>query len=240
MEPNERKAPELSPEDWAQTVQWRPLIYRVLRKFGQHMMSRAVYYRGRIGEPSFQWIVPEGAAYGESAVSLMEDLEARALEEAAVAFSRFDPEKAGGKPVSSKYLERVIWRGLQKEFDAWLEANHPVDADSMQGMPRTYLPDGPTDDSPDRHGQSVGEDWEPPQPVYADPPAVLDPETVARLENAMGELSSREAWALRMFADGTPVDVIAERLGFANTRSAHNLIAEARATAKKAYERDLP
>jgi len=239
MEPNERKVPELTPEDWAQVVKWRPLIYKVLRRFGEHVMARSVHWEGRIGEPSFEWIAG-GAAYGEDPISVMQDLEARALEAAARAFHQYDLEKAGGKRVSEKYLSRVIWRDLTDEFETWQAVNHPFDVDSMQGMPRTYLPDGPTDDAPGpRHGQSVGEDWEPPQPTIADPPAVPDPETTARLDNALMELSSREAWALRMHADGTPTDVIAERLGFKNTRSAHNLIAEARERAKTAYERDL-
>jgi len=240
MEPNARRAPELTPEDWDQVVAWRPLIYKVIRKFGENAMARGVFYRGRIGAPNFEWIVPQPTAYGEDAVALMQDLEARGLEEAAVAFSRFDPEKAGGKPVSEKYLERVIWRGLQKDFDTWLAANHSVETLQVSAMPRMYLDDGPTDDAPGpRHGQSVGEDWEAPQSTVADPPPVPDPEVTARLGNALGELSSREAWALRMHADGTPPDVIAERLGFQNTRSAHNLIAEARERAKTAYERDL-
>jgi hypothetical protein len=240
VEPNDRKVPDLAPEDWAQVVQWRPLIYKVVRKFGQHVMDRGVFYRGRIGEPSFEWIVPQTTAYGEDAIGLLQDMEARALEEAAVAFARFDSEKSGGKPVSAKYLERVIWRGLQKEFDSWLEANHSVDTVQMSAQPLLYLDDGPTDDSRERHGQSIGEPWEAPQPTVADPPPVLDPVVEARLTNAMGELSSKEAWALRMVADGTPIDVIAERLGFTNVRSAHNLIAQARETAQKAYERDLP
>jgi hypothetical protein len=241
MEPNERKKPELAPEDWDQVLQWRPLIYKVVRKFGEHIMTRAVWYRGRIGESSFEWIVPQGSVYGTDPVSVLQDLEARALEAAARAFHQYDLEKAGGKPVSEKYLQRVIWRDLTDEFEAWQATNRPFEVLSVSDMPRTYLPDGPTDDAAGpRHGQSVGEDWEPPQPVYADPPAVLDPEVVARLQNAMGELSSVEAWALRMHADGVPTEVIAERLCFKNTRSANNLIAEAKGKAKTAYERDLP
>lgn len=240
MAPSKRKMPELTPEDWDQVVRWRPLIYKAIRRFAEHVMVRGVFYRGRIGEPSFEWLVPQGLAYGEDAVSLVQDMEARALEAAARAFHQYDPEKAGGKPVSARYLERVIWRDLTDEFEAWQAANHSIEVVQMSAMPRSYLPDGPTDDaSGPRHGQSVGEDWEPPQSVYADPPAVLDPEVVARLQNAMGELSSKEAWALRMLADGTPIDVIAERLEYENIRSAHNLIATAREKARTAYERDL-
>ena len=116
LEPDERRVPDLTQEDWDRVVQWRPLIYSTLRKFGAKILNRKVGIRGKIGTSSFQWLV-FGTAYGVDAVTILQDLESRALEAAAEAFHKFDAEKAGGKPVSSHYLEKVILRRLQDEFD---------------------------------------------------------------------------------------------------------------------------
>ena len=49
-------------------------------------------------------------------------------------------------------------------------------------------------------------------------------------------MTSREAWALRMLADGQPLVVIAENLGFKSEGAARNFINEAKRKGQAAYE----
>jgi DNA-directed RNA polymerase specialized sigma24 family protein len=245
-EPNERKPPELTPEDWEAIVAWRPYLYQMIRAFGAKVLGTRVWLTGNVEKNTHRWITGEATAYGIDARAALEDMEASAFEAAAVAAHKFDPTK--GYQFST-YLTRVVEHGLQKAFDAWVltsTSKHEDGVRQWSAMQRLYEPDGPTDDSRDRHGQSVGEDWDPQYEKTAYPhdalpePSALTPEDEARLENAMGGLTSKEAWALRMYADGAPADAIADALGYKGEKSVYKLIAKAKDKARVAAERDLP
>lgn len=222
-EPNERVIPELDQEDWDIVLQWRPLIYQTIRSFVSKAISRPVHYRGRFGEPSFEWLVGGGVAYGVDPVSLCQDLEYRALEAAAVAVHEFDPEKGHGEHISGKYLTKAIGRELQHEFDRWLLSSASPNTMSYGSSVVPILPDDAEEPSYlDPHDQETGDG--------------LTDSDREKLQTALGALSSREAWALRMIADKVPTDVIAERLGFKSTQAANRFIQQARETGRKAFE----
>lgn len=233
-EPNERKAPELSDKDWAMAVQWRPYVYQLARKFGANVMAMDVWLTGDVMKNTHRWITSGPMAYGIDAVALMEDLEARAFEAAAVAAHNFD-ETQGYQ--FSTYLTKVVVNQLRDDFDRWVQSSTSKPEDgivSWQAMGRLFFGEH------DAEGSRIFDDWDP-QYEMSDPMAplpeatVLTPEVEAKLENAMGVLSSKEAWALRMHADGVPADVITERLGYKDPKSVYRLIDKAKAKARKAF-----
>lgn len=233
-EPDERVIPNLDPEDWEQALEWRPLAYQTIRGFVEHVLNRpgSVTYRGRFGESSaiaaragmtsFQWSVSGGLAFGVDPVSLCQDLEYRALEATAVAIHDFDPEK-GGEYLSTKYLRKVILRALQSEFDRWVITSSSPNVVSYGSAANPILPEGVDEPSYlDPHDQ--------------EPNDGLTEADREKLQTALGALTSKQAWALRMKADGVDIDVIAERLGFKTVSAVHKFIRQARETGQKAYE----
>lgn len=221
-EPDERVVPVLDPEDWERALAWRPLAYQTVRQYVEHITKRQVSYRGRFGEADFQWIVPGGVVYGIDPVSLCQDLEHRALEATAVAMHDFDPEK-GGEHVSTNYLRKVILRALQSEFDRWLSSSSSQNTVSYGSSVLPILPDGVDEPSYlDPHDQ--------------EPNDGLSDEDRDKLQTALGALTSKEAWALRMYADGDDGVVIAEKLGFKSPEAAYKFIRQAREKGQKAFE----
>lgn len=198
---------ELTGDDWAKAVQWRPYVYKRIAAFGRKVLARGVSFSGEFGESSFQWNV-SGYAYGVEARSILEDLEAPALEAAARAAHRFD-ESRGTKFVT--YLSRAVDNALRETFDSWVkgsssEVQRPIEwAEDLEAPP--LLPEESS----------------------------LDPETEEALQEAMGALTSKEAWALRMYADGVPIQVIQERMGHDRDTSTHALIKRARQKAERAF-----
>lgn len=236
-EPNERKRPELAPEDWQAAVTWRPYIYQLVRKFGSKVMGMDVWLTGDVMRNTHQWITSGEGAYGVDAHAILEDLEARAFEAAAVAAHHFD-ENEGFQ--FTTYLTKVVNNQLQDEFDHWVKTSSSKHEDgvlSWQDQESQYFGDheGP-------EGGRFKDNWDPQYEKNANPydptpeGVILSPEVEAALERAMGALSSKEAWALRMHADGVPVDVIRERLGYKGEKSVYKLIATAKTKARAAYE----
>lgn len=240
-EPNERERPEgLTPEHWALAMEWQPYVYQLVRRFGAKVMGMDVWLTGDVTKGTHRWITSSFNAYGQDAVSIMEDLEYRGMEGAAVAARDFQPER--GYQFST-FLTKVVNNDLRDEFDRWVQTSsnpeNMVYADDDSLRPRF-------EDSPQNtnlNGRN-SEAWDPGYERNARPyeaesvESVLTPEVQARLENAMGGLTSKEAWALRMHADGVPADVIAERLGYKGEKSVYKLIAAAKDKARVAYERD--
>ena len=221
-EPDERTVPDLTPEDWATALEWRPLAYQTVRGFVQHVTQRKVTYRGRFGDPDFEWVIGGGVVYGIDPVSLCQDLEHRALEATAVAIHDFDPEK-GGEFISTNWMRKVILRALQSEFDRWLASSSSQNTVSYGSSVVPILPDGVAEPSYlDPHDE--------------EPDDGLSDTDRERLQTALGALTSKEAWALRMKADGVDPAVIAERLGFKSVEAAYKFIRQAREKGQKAYE----
>lgn len=199
-----------SEEHWAEAVQWRPFVYSRLAKFGARVMRRAVSWGGEIGTPTFQWQISPGVAYGVDPTSLMQDLEPIALEAAARAAQRFDP---GREVKFVTYLAKVVDNALHDEFAKWVQSSASMFGASLE----------------DAEGlEELGE-----------PESSLTPAIERALTEAMGRLTSREAWALRMYADDTPIDVIRDRMGHDHRQSTHALIKRAKEKAAPAFEQSL-
>lgn len=223
-EPNERVRPDLTPEDWEVAVQWRPLAYRCIRDFVAKTTKRSVSFRGQIGKPSFRWIVDGGAAYGVDPVSLCQDLEYRAVEAIAHAAHIF-AETGTEEHISEAYLRKSVLRKLQDEFDHWVvtsssptQVNYGSTVAPLFGedeVEPSYLEDFDRDDEGDG----------------------LTDEDRERLQVALGALSSKEAIALRLLADGQPYTEIAKTLGYKHVNSVYKLIDTAREKGQRAYER---
>lgn len=220
LEPNERKLPEIAPEAWDKVVEWRPHIYSILRRFGKELMGREITWHGRIGESDFCWDVsePTRSVFGVDPAALMQDLEYRALEIAAVAITQMDKRTTKPSGAVQSWLKRWIERGLQDEFDRWILTS------SSQNVVQLGLPE-------DRYAGVADPVYDP----FAEPDDGLTEETRERLQAAMGALTSREAWALRMHADGSPPAVIAEALGLKGEKSVFKIIATAKKKAGDAY-----
>lgn len=242
-EPNERKRPELTAKDWQAAVTWRPYLYQLIRKFGSKVMSMDVWIAGDVMLNTHRWITSGLSAYGVDAQAVLEDMEARAFESAAIAAHEFD-ETRGFE--FSTFLTRAVNNDLRDEFNRWLQSSTSKPEDgSLQwsAMKRRFEEDSPMNES--LSGRD-SEAWDPQYDKTASPydavpePSVLTPEIAAHLEQAMGALTSKEAWALRMVADGVPADVIAERLGYEGQKSVYKLIARAKSKAQQAYDRELP
>lgn len=238
-EPNERKRPELTAEDWQAAVTWRPYLYQLIRKFGVKVMGMDVWLTGDVMKNTHRWITSAMGAYGVDAPSVLEDMEARAFEAAAVAAHNFD-ESEGYQ--FSTYLTRVVNNQLQDEFDRWVKTStsKPEDGNlQWSEMKRRFEPDGPQNDT---LSGADSEAWDPQYEKTANPhealaeETVLTPEVQERLSSAMGALSSKEAWALRMHADDVPADVISERLGYKDPKSVYRLIEKAKKKAREAYD----
>lgn len=212
--PNQRDRPVLDKDAWNVVVQWRPFVYRCLATFGSRAMKRPVSWKNEIGTPEFEWTMGGGLVYGVDPRSLMQDLEYRALEAAAEAATSFD-EAHDTKFVT--YLSKVIDNNLRDEFQSWLLSSAAV-------------PHRPLDQA---------EDMEAP-PFVPDEDDGLDESTRNALQEAMGALTAKEAWALRMHADGAPIDVIRQTLGHKRKTSTYALIDRAKTKAAEVVARRLP
>ena len=212
LTPNQRQRPDVDPADWDVVVQWRPFVYRRLAQFGTRAMKRPVSWRGEIGSTDFEWMVPGGPVYGVEPRALMQDLEYRALEAAASAAHTFDAGR-GVKFVT--FLGKVIDFQLMDEMEDWRQTSS-----SASHFPLEYASDLETLEEFD-----------------ADPDEGdgLDDATRAALQEAMGALTAKEAWALWMSADGTPIGVIQERLGHDHEQSTYALIARAKKKAASVF-----
>ena len=213
--PDQRTTIDVSEKDWAIVLDHREYVYNRLRVFGEKVLRRRVAWVGPLGQ--HQWrVFPPKQAYGADPHALMEDLEYRALEAAVEAVRSFKPD--AGLSLKS-FMATVIDHKLRNEFDMMTRSVEEsegmislddVDPDALSYVDPHDEPDGPDDG--------------------------LNDETRARLQSAMGALTSREAWALRMKADGRPNVVIAESLGLKGEKSVFKIIAEARRKAKAAYD----
>jgi DNA-directed RNA polymerase specialized sigma24 family protein len=214
--PHQRPGFETTPAEWDEVLEWRPFIYRQLARFGSKVTKRNVAWAGEIGTTTFRWLPDGQYAYGVEIPSLMQDLEYRALEAAVRAVQTFDPGRTN-KFVT--YLGKVITNALQDEFDDWVET-------SSSGV-HWPLDDAALHEAPPLVDEDAG--------------SGLDEETEETIQRAIGALTARQAWALRMYADGVPIEVIAERLGHKNTTS-HDasptfaLIRRAQRAAQAAFE----
>lgn len=223
-EPNERAQPDLTPDDWEVAVQWRPLAYRAIRDFVAKITKRSVSFRGKIGTPSFAWQVDGGAAFGLDPVSLCQDLEYRAVEAVAHAAHVF-ADTGTEDHLSEAYLRKAVLRALQDEFDRWVLTSS---APSQVNYGSTVAPLFGEDEAEPSYLESFDQD---------EPDDGLSDEERARLQIALGALSSKEAIALRLLADGQPYEEIARNLGYKHVQSVYKLIDTAREKGQRAYER---
>lgn len=211
--------------EWERVLQWRPLVYKLLAEWATKKTRRKwpITMRGRIGQPrlelspagdGFEWIT-YGAIFGVDGRSFMEDFEAPALHAAVVASRSFDPSRG---LTFEAFLRPILFHDLEDEFRKWIRTS-----ESMAS--------GPIDEALELEAAPF---------VEADAEDGLDPDVRDALQEAMGALTAKEAWALRMYADGVPVRVIQERLGHARDTSTHALIKRAKEKALRVMQDQLP
>ena len=214
--------PDRSTEEaWALVVQWRPLVYKLLAEWATRKAKRPIQMRGRIGQPhlelspadEFEWLTG-GALFGVDGRSFMQDFEVVALEATLVASRSFDESRG---LAFETYLRPILWHDLEDAFKKWIKDSASMESARLE----------------------LANDLEGP-PLLKEPEDGLDPDVRDALQEALGSLTAKQAWALRMQADGVPVEVIQERLGHAQVQTTYNLLDRAKAKALEIMQENLP
>lgn len=219
LTPDQRKVPTFHDRDaaWSWVVDNAAWLHKVFVMVVNEKVIKqyTVSYRGKPFTDRFRWNAPKGAMYlGRPVADFLDYLLAEALEAAAVAYDKFDPEvvtKANGSTDERlrRFVSQLVKNAVTDEAKRVATAMGVV----KDVVPLTVLKN---------------------EPVPEDQDVIVTADKAALVLQALGHLAPVEAKALELYAEGHSYVDIASALGLGDRSHALKVVRRAKLKAARA------